>query len=84
MSSEIFNQTRAIKDLTAAVKQLTKSVEKKGATVVVNNPAPENYHDADTLNRVRVALLEEGMVTEDADRTINAILNAGILFRERR
>lgn len=45
--------------------------------------ADENY-DEDTLLKVARALTEEGMPPDGADNIIRILLNAGILFRERR
>lgn len=43
----------------------------------------ETWHDDKTLMKVRDALLNEDMSDDGIMVVINAVLNAGILFRER-
>lgn len=43
----------------------------------------ELYYDDQTLNKVREAIAKQGLWPASIDELINAIQNAGILFRER-
>lgn len=43
----------------------------------------ELYHDDNTLNKVRDAIVGGGFTKETANDMINYVLNAGVLFRER-
>lgn len=85
MSSETFQQTRAIKELTQAVKHLGKTMESVGSTNVMNvSKSTAEYHDDQTMDKVRRVLMNSGSITKTPDDLIADLINAGILFRERR
>ena len=48
-----------------------------------DEPVEKLYHDENTLDKVRNALISSGMTGRVADNAINEMQNAGILFRER-
>jgi len=49
----------------------------------IDEPVEKLYHDENTLDKVRNALISSGMTGRVADNAINEMQNAGILFRER-
>lgn len=50
----------------------------------LRRPVQGDRHDEDTLRKVYDALTAEGYETTEVTDMVNAMQNAGILFRERR
>lgn len=80
-----------------AIDKLTKAIEKSNHIELAHmrrdvvhlieeriEGQSEEFYDENTLNKVHHVLMGEGFSDLSANKLVNALLNAGILFRERR